>query len=234
MLGLMKGDSTRLLKHVKPGVFDLIYTDPIWPNSSVEEFKGIDALKVFRKTAKYFPKIADRVAVHMGCDSDPRFLEAIPKEMKFFRVCYLRYAVPSYKGRVLYDGDIVYIFGKPPKSKQGKHLLGSGLNVCHTDKNESRNGHPCPRRLIHTKWVLSNFAERAVLDPFSGSGTTAEACIDLNLKYLCIEIKENYHAEACKRIKNRILCGISNDLFAKNEDFLRIHPEDIKNCQFQL
>jgi DNA modification methylase len=208
MKGLMQGNSLNLLKKIPKGKFDMIYVDPVWPNNSIKEFKGINPYAVFKKAAKHFPRIANRVAVHLGCDSDPRFLEAIPKSMPFLRVCYMRYAQPNYKGRILYDADVVYIFGKPPKSKKGHHLLGGGTHIVHTNSGESRYGHPCPRRLIHVQWIIDKFAEGPILDPFSGVGTTAEACINLGLQYLCIEIKEEYHAEACKRIKSRLLGGL--------------------------
>ena len=41
-----------------------------------------------------------------------------------------------------------------------------------------------------------------VLDPFSGAGTTAEACINLNRKYLCIEKNLEYFNISMQRIKN--------------------------------
>ncbi|MCD6366221.1 MAG: site-specific DNA-methyltransferase [Bacteroidales bacterium] len=47
-----------------------------------------------------------------------------------------------------------------------------------------------------------------VLDPFSGSGTTAIVCHRLNRRFICIEKDENYYKESIKRLKEeqRQLC----------------------------
>lgn len=41
-----------------------------------------------------------------------------------------------------------------------------------------------------------------VLDPFMGSGTTAEAAINTGRKYIGFEVDENYFKSACDRLKN--------------------------------
>ena len=40
-----------------------------------------------------------------------------------------------------------------------------------------------------------------VLDPFSGSGTTAIACHNLNRRFICIEKDPEYWAKSCERLK---------------------------------
>jgi len=40
-----------------------------------------------------------------------------------------------------------------------------------------------------------------ILDPFIGSGTTAEVAINLNRNFIGIEIDEYYYKIACKRIE---------------------------------
>jgi len=42
--------------------------------------------------------------------------------------------------------------------------------------------------------------EHTVIDPFMGSGTTGVACMNLNRKFIGIEIDENYFNIACERI----------------------------------
>ena len=43
-----------------------------------------------------------------------------------------------------------------------------------------------------------------VLDPFSGSGTTAIACINTNRNYICIEKDETYFNKSVERINNHV------------------------------
>jgi DNA modification methylase len=40
----------------------------------------------------------------------------------------------------------------------------------------------------------------SILDPFMGSGTTGEACINLGRRFTGIEIEEKYFDAACARI----------------------------------
>ncbi|MFW6009166.1 MAG: DNA-methyltransferase, partial [archaeon] len=55
-----------------------------------------------------------------------------------------------------------------------------------------------PMRLIKMlSWVGCT-----VLDPFSGSGTTGQACMETNRNYIGIEMSEEYHNIAAKRLKN--------------------------------
>ena len=40
-----------------------------------------------------------------------------------------------------------------------------------------------------------------ILDPFMGSGSTGVACVNLNRKFIGIEIDEKYFNIACERIE---------------------------------
>ena len=64
-----------------------------------------------------------------------------------------------------------------------------------------RNGHPCPKPIGQTVWMVNRVSRNAdtILDPFLGSGTTAVACIRTGRKCLGIEISEKYCKIAAKR-----------------------------------
>jgi site-specific DNA-methyltransferase (adenine-specific) len=49
--------------------------------------------------------------------------------------------------------------------------------------------------------VNSSLENEIVLDPFMGSGTTGEACIKNNRKFIGIEIDETYFNTAKQRIR---------------------------------
>lgn len=63
--------------------------------------------------------------------------------------------------------------------------------------------HPTQKPLKLFKWCLSQskLEKGIVFDPFSGSGTTALACHDLNLDFICIEKDPDYHAASVKRLE---------------------------------
>ena len=58
-----------------------------------------------------------------------------------------------------------------------------------------------PEQLI--KWVLSKCSKEGdlILDPFSGSGTTAIACHNLKRRFICIEKDFDYWKASCKRLE---------------------------------
>lgn len=63
--------------------------------------------------------------------------------------------------------------------------------------------HPTQKPLRLFKWCLqqSGLEKGTVLDCFSGSGTTALACHDLGLDFICIEKDPDYHAASVKRLE---------------------------------
>ena len=53
-------------------------------------------------------------------------------------------------------------------------------------------------------WCMSVYSKEydIIIDPFGGSGTTVEACINNKRNYICIEMDENYYNIILKRIAN--------------------------------
>jgi hypothetical protein len=215
------GDARELLAELSA---ETIITDPVWPNSIFPEI--VDPEKLLSDTLAS----ADvrRVVVHLGCDSDPRFLRAVPERYPFIRSCLLEYARPSYKGRLVYGGDIAYVYGAmpPPIHRQGSRK-GAALipGLCISTRSDALfrrtnwNGaekrfnrdrsanipHPAPRRLQHVQWLCKWFAGESVIDPFLGSGTTAVACKLLSIPFCGIEINEAYCELAAKRLSQEVL-----------------------------
>lgn len=196
---------------------DVCIVDPVWPNSSPHIVGHDRPHMLFAEMAKFLPSITKRLVVQLGCDSDPRILLGVPNEYNFFRVCWLEYACPTRKGRLLYTGDVAYAYGPPVKSKpklrviSGRHM--STRSDTHRRKIEkhkeygapNEGDHPCPRRLQHLRWLVSRFAEGTVLDPFAGSGTTLVAAKLLNLPAVGIEIEERFCEMAAKRLAQEVL-----------------------------
>jgi hypothetical protein len=207
------------------GVIETVITDPIWPNASVKFQGSDDPLSLFRDMCEVLPTDVKRLVVELGCDSDPRFLEAVPDHWPFLRVCWLEFAVPSYKGRILFTGDVAYAFGIPPRYIDGRHLM-AGVSYSsradrefmrhygkHKDKFFTRGGfrpgagpgdnlpHPTPRRTEHAKFLVRQFSDDMVLDPFCGSGTTLIAAMFMGRKAIGIEVEEKFCAVTVKRLK---------------------------------
>lgn len=63
--------------------------------------------------------------------------------------------------------------------------------------------HPTPKKVEIVEAILKNISleNDLVLDPFSGSGTTAIACHDLNRKFICIEKDIDYWKASVERLE---------------------------------
>jgi hypothetical protein len=195
-----------------------IITDPVWPATRVKMRGSEDPQTLLRDVLHVWGKTVERIVIHMGCDSDPRFLCAVPDSFKMFRVCWLKYTCCSYKGRLLYTSDVAYVFGKPPQARKGAMVLPGECESSVADKNGQRSTgrnkhksysktayenlpHPCPRRLEHVVWLAKWFGGERIIDPFAGTGTTLIAARRLGMKAIGIEIEERYCELAARRLR---------------------------------
>jgi hypothetical protein len=212
------GDCREVLPKI--GITESVITDPIWPNCE-HIFPGIDAKELLAQALCHVLK-AKRVVIHLGINSDPRFLLAVANSWRFLRVCYLAYAVVGYSGRVLRDAEVAYIFGEPPPSKPGQRVLPGrtiAADVVATKANgdkcwgrhresgldTSHLPHPTARNLQHCRWLIKWFGGESILDPFAGSGTTLAAAKTLGRRAIGIEIEEKYCEIAAKRLSQEML-----------------------------
>lgn len=212
------GDCREILLELEG--LETVITDPVWPNTIVD-LPGADRpTELFHEMCMALPR-ADRLIVQLGCDSDPRFLAAIPSSWKFLRVCWLDYARPSYKGRLLYTGDVAYAFGCPPAYIKGRQVMSGMCRSSRSDREYLRHTaanvhrkefttpdglpHPCARRLEHVTWLVNQFSDSVVCDPFMGIGTTAVASKFLNRQFIGIEIEERFCETAVKRLSQSVM-----------------------------
>lgn len=194
-----------------------IITDPVWPNSVFLDIEDPQAL--LRQALSKCGDQTRRIVIHLGCNSDPRFLTAVPPRFRFFRSCWLEMACPNYIGRLLYTADVAYAFGEPPPSRPGAHVIpgrvvatkndkgfarGNGRNKIATDSAIATLPHPTPRKPQHVRWLVKYFGGASVCDPFMGSGTTALACHELGVPYVGIEREERYCEIAAKRLGQEV------------------------------
>lgn len=209
------GDAREILPTLRA---ESIITDPIWPDCE-HAFPGIDAKALLRETLDVAD--VDRITIHLGCWSDPRFLEAVPPRFSYVRTCWLRYACPSYRGRVLNGADVAYVFGKPPTPRPGAMVLpgertatGSDADFTRSSWDEAKRSkrrdfqampHPTPRKLEHVAWLVEFFGGETIIDPFMGSGTTLRAAKNLNRRVIGIEREERYCEVAIGRLAQQVL-----------------------------
>lgn len=196
------GDCREVLPQLE-AEYQTVITDPVWPNASAQLAGREDPHALFAKAVELLK--AARLAVHLGCDTDPRFLSSVNYKWEFFRVVTLDLARVGYKGRLLMTGDIAYLFGDVPVSMPGAHVIPG--RIVDADSSGKQSDHPCPRKLNHVAWLVRWWSELedTVLDPFMGSGTTLLAAKNKGRRAIGIEIEEKYCEIAAKRLAQRVL-----------------------------
>jgi DNA modification methylase len=85
------------------------------------------------------------------------------------------------------------------------HAGRDHLEVLSTHGNQYAIDHPCPKPIEVPRWLIGLFAEKTVLDPFCGTGTTLRAAKDLGRKAIGIEIEERYCEIAAKRMAQEVI-----------------------------
>jgi len=93
------------------------------------------------------------------------------------------------------------IYGKLPNKFKGSVLDIFVINgfLC-----TGKYVHPVPKSINLWKEIIKQLKPISVLDPFLGSGTTAEVCEGLGIKWLGYEIMEEYTPDIERRIKKGI------------------------------
>jgi len=74
------------------------------------------------------------------------------------------------------------------------------VRVIDCPRSEQGREHPTQKPVAVMAWSVSKVSGR-VLDPFMGSGTTGVACVNLNRKFIGIELEQTYFDIACRRIE---------------------------------
>ena len=107
----------------------------------------------------------------------------------------------STQGQNFADGELAWTsFDKNLK----KYLYGwIGLDYVNNSKNDKKQ-HPTQKPLKLFEMILNDYSEKGqtILDCFSGSGTTAIACHNLNRNFICIEKDYDYWKASVERLKN--------------------------------
>ena len=194
MVTLYHGDCREVLPLISNSKLSLsLITDPVWPNA-ICELIGSDRPQALLSEMFDAAVALDvqRIALHLGTDSDPRILVAVPLRFQFFRQVTLEYSRPIPLGRKLMGNDIAYFYGTAPKRSIGMHVVPGQCRV--NTKTGKETDHPCPRKLVHAEWLIKWWSAPTdtVIDPFAGSGTTLLAAANLGRPAIGIEIEERY------------------------------------------
>ncbi|KKL64527.1 hypothetical protein LCGC14_2164170 [marine sediment metagenome] len=98
-----------------------------------------------------------------------------------------------------------YLYYGKAKSFWSGNVLYENTNTGFLKKNLRSTllfKHPSPKNLNLWYKIIDGINPKSVIDPFIGSGTTAEVCTKLGIPWLGYEINEVYSQDINKRLKN--------------------------------
>jgi len=90
-----------------------------------------------------------------------------------------------------------------------KHIPLYGIyeiaNSIHDQRINCGIKHPCPKGIRMWRQLIIDYKPISIIDPFLGSGTTAEVCEEIGIPWVGYEINSNYIQDIKTRIKRGIL-----------------------------
>ena len=173
---LYQGDCLEIMPTL--GKVDAVVTDPPYPNEYVEEYQYKDGT-------------LERLAIQRGLVF---WTSRAP-----FPLQYSTMHVWDKKIRVGRDFELVYEIGGNAESVVFRYYLVNS-SVAASMTRDVFTSHPSQKPIALLTEVVSR-TSGSVLDPFMGSGTTGVACVNLDRKFIGIEIDEGYFDIACRRIQ---------------------------------
>lgn len=189
-------DCTKIMPRIKA---DAIITDPPYGiDFEYDEYN--DTLENWFELMKKFVPLAQTISqavVMPACDQnrlDWWYENFKPKWL----ICWYK-GSPGHLSNIGFNCWEAHLFwGKQPKPVH---------DFFQTPLTTQSNGHPCPKPIGWSNWLVSNFCleNKTVLDPFMGSGTTGVSSVMSNRRYIGIERSPKYFEIS----KQRIITAIS-------------------------
>lgn len=227
---IIQGDCEEVLQKIPSGTVDLVITSPPYDVRFGSGYKAIkqDILflklystfldgiiseihRVLKPTGQFFLNLKNRVEnKKLIPPTWILFLESIQK-LKLRSLIIWKYAgsFDSTFLRFRNDYEFIFHFTKGDKWYLDKKAdLSSVWYISHVMSNEERTGHPTqyPEKLVK-KIILTTTKDggnEIILDPFTGSGTTAVVAKRLNKRFIGIELDPEYAKTAEERLRRTV------------------------------
>lgn len=220
---IIHGDCVEILKQLPDRSIDLVLTDPPYEvdshggksqqvglgtraNNLRDNIRfvsnGFDYDAVFNE----FIRVLKKVNIYLFCSNSQ-----ITKIMSFFEekgysvtllVWHKTNAIPLANGT--YHSNAEFIVCVREKGSTFNNIdLSKKSKVISMPYPTEHRIHPTqkPIELIERLLAIKSGPNDLVLDPFSGSGTTAIACHRTDRRFICIEKDPFYYEKSCERIK---------------------------------
>lgn len=199
------------IKNTNPGGNSMLSKSMVNYNKEILEqnlSKGFDYTRVLDK----FCKLQDKINVYIWCNKAqiPVYLDyfVAKKKCSFDIIKWVKTnPIPTFHNKYISDTEYCLYFRKggfckPANFEDGSTLFMHPLNV----KDKKKYKHPTIKPIEIIEKIIRNSSKenRVILDPFMGSGTTGVACVNLNRKFIGMELDKDYFEIAKNRIKEAI------------------------------
>ena len=224
MIDLRQGDCLELLKGVPDKSVDLVVTDPPYL-MDVGRCGGVFRKYIQSYQAQLIPmadnfnlavldelvRVMKKVNIYIWCSKDQlrQYINYFEERgCKTDLLCWHKTnPIPTCNNKYLSDTEYLLFFREHGVRVYGHHATKRKWYV--TPQNSSdkkRYGHPTikPLHIIENLILNSSQEGDVVLDPFIGSGTTAEAAVNTNRHCIGFDIDENCIETAEKRVSDAI------------------------------
>ena len=202
---IYNADCLELMKQLPDKCVDLVLTDPpygIGISGSVGGGSYRGKVKECKKCnwdneipkKEYFDEIF-RISKNQIIFGGNYFIEYL-KNTRCMITWYKREGLPD---RTFADSELAWT--SFDKNSQVYSIRHDGFI---RDSKEPKEAHPTQKPLKLFQQILSDYSKEGqiILDCFSGSGTTAIACHNLNRNFICIEKDYDYWKASVERLEN--------------------------------
>lgn len=225
---LLNKDCIEGMKTLADNSIDLIVTDPPYDIGSISGGGSVNTVKKLNKSLQDLRKadlikgydivafgeealrVMNEINIYFWCNKKqiPTYFDFyVNKHKCTFDILawHKTNALPTYSNKYLSDTEYLLYFRKgkgkcfPESYEDAKTYYVAPIN--HKDKKLW--GHPTIKPLDITEKIIRNSTRQGqtVLDPFSGSGTTAIACINNNRNFIGFELDKDYYDISLDRIE---------------------------------
>lgn len=198
------GDCMEFMKKLPDKCIDLVLTDPPYGIGADKGTNGFGVAKVRKYKGAWDKKTPAKKYFQE--------MLRISKKQIIFGGNYFADCLPVSKSWLIWDKVGEYGFCNPfadcelawtNNTKATKKYTCIQQGFINENKNEYRI-HPTQKPLALWESIMLDFTETndLILDPFSGSGTTAIAAHRLGRRFICVERDPEYHAASVARLND--------------------------------
>src|SRR5574344_1294022 len=208
---IYNADCLELMKQLPDKCVDLVLTDPPYGDGigygrNAKEILGNETPEINKLIMPdLFRILKDDSTCYIFsnwkfCDLVKKWAEAVGFTTKMLLVIVKNNIGMGFTFRNQYEVCWVFEKGNPEYNGQ----MSNVLKMQHVQHDKETHPHQKHINLIQSLLKISNcgIAGGVVLDCFSGSGTTAVACHNLKLNFICIEKDYDYWKASVERLEN--------------------------------